>query len=115
MRELLYKNLTSAQKGRKIIAISEEAEKNGFLTRTSRRFIYMVKDPVNLRSSLSTPRFYILKIHDSKKKKERFIFKAKGNFYVVNNGQVRLVYFCHSFKIDLFQLPTANQGNPVTH
>jgi len=115
MRELLYKNLTSLSKGRKIIAISEEAQKNGFLTRTSRRFIYVIKDTPNLRASLTAPRFYILKIHDSKNKKERFIFKAKGNFYVVNNNQVRLVYFCHSFKIDLLQIPASHEEKPVTH
>ncbi|MDP3143630.1 MAG: hypothetical protein Q8N14_06850 [Candidatus Omnitrophota bacterium] len=115
MRELLYKNLTSLEKGRRILAISEESQKNGFLTRTSRKFIYMIKDTENLRESLTAPVFHIFKIRDSKNRKERFVFKVKGNFFVVNDQKVRLVYFCHSFKIDLSQLPVNSQQNPVTH
>jgi hypothetical protein len=107
MLELQYKNLTSVEKGRKIISICEEAQKNGYLSRTYKKFIYMVKDTENLRNSLMQPRFYILKIHDSKNHKERFIFKVKGSFYVVSNKQVRVVYFCHSFKVDLTQIPAA--------
>lgn len=105
MLELQYKNLTSVEKGKKIISICEESQKNGFLTRTYKKFIYLVKDTENLRASLVQPRFYILKIHDSKNRKERFIFKVKGSFYVVSNKQIRVVYFCHSFKIDLAELP----------
>lgn len=115
MRELLYKNLTSLEKGRKILAISEESQKNGFLTRTSRKFIYMIKDAENLRASLAAPTFNILKIRDSKTRKERFIFKIKGNFFVVNDHKVRLVYFCHSFRIDLSEAPDCAQQKPVTH
>ena len=103
MVELQYKNLTSLEKGRKIIAIKEESRKNGFLTRTDKRFIYLVRDNKNLRESLTAPRFYILKIHDSKNRKERFLFRVKGSFYVVKNQEVHTVYFCHSFRIDLTQ------------
>lgn len=115
MRELLYKNLTSVEKGRKVLSIIEESQKNGFFTRTSRRFIYMIKESANLRESLVAPTFYILKIHDSKNHKERFLFKVKGNFFVVNNSQVRIVYFCHSFKIDLSEISPSAQEKPVSH
>lgn len=114
MRELLYKNLTSVEKGRKILAVRDESQKNGFLTRTYKKFIYLIRDTGNLRAALVPPSFYILKIHDSKNYRERFIFKVKGNFYVVNNGQVRVVYFCHSFKIDLLQINPSHQQNPAS-
>ena len=109
MVELQYKNLTSVEKGRKIISILEESRKNGFLSRTHKTFIYMVKDTANLRASLAQPRFYILKVHDSKTRKERFFFKVKGSFYVVNHNQVRVVYFCHSFKVDLTEIPATDK------
>ncbi len=101
MRELLLKNLTSLEKGRKIISVSELSHRDGYLAHTERHLIYMVKKSQNLRDNLASPRLYILKVHDSKQNIEKLFFKVKGNFYVVTNSCLYIVNFCHSFKIQL--------------
>ncbi|MDP2940200.1 MAG: hypothetical protein Q8O13_08995 [Candidatus Omnitrophota bacterium] len=112
MRELLFKNLTSLEKGRKVICISDLSSKDGYLAHTQRQFIYLVRDAENIREALSNPVFYILKIHDSKQKKEKLFFKVKGNFFVVADNHIRIVYFCHSFKIELSDISKANHQIP---
>jgi hypothetical protein len=106
MRELLLKNLTKLEKGRKIISVSEVSNRDGYLAHTERHLIYMVKKAQSMRQSIEQPRLYILKVHDSKQKKEKLFFKVKGNFYVVSQNCLYIVYFCHSFKIQL---------NDITH
>lgn len=106
MRELLLKNLTKLEKGRKIISVSEVSKRDGYLAHTERHLIYMVKKTQDLRKGLSQPRLYILKVHDSKQRQEKLFFKVKGNFYVVSQNCLYIVYFCHSFKIQL---------NDITH
>ncbi len=101
MRELLFKNLTSLDKGRKVVSISDSSLRDGYLAHTERHFIYMVKESQNIRRDLTQPLFYILKVHDSKQKREKLFFRVKGSFYVVTDNCLYVVYFCHSFKIEL--------------
>lgn len=113
MRELLFKNLTSLQRKRKIISISDSSLRDGYLAHTERHFIYMVKEAKNLRQDLERPDLHILKVHDSKQKMEKLFFKVKGSFFVVTNNCLYIVNFCHSFKIELHdvthQAPTNMQ------
>lgn len=113
MRELLFKNLTSREKRRKVFYVSEVAEKDGFLAHTRRYFIYLIKESQNIREALSSPRFYILKIRNHKEKREKLFFKVKGNFYVVNNNCLYIVYFCHSLEIELSQSPHTSHSKPL--
>lgn len=101
MRELLLKNLTSLNKKRKILSLSEAFNKDGVLTRVNRSFIYLVREVVGAGEIAEKPEFFIYKIHDSKLKQEKFLFKIKGNFYVSCNQKMYLVIYCHSLRIAL--------------
>ena len=101
MRELLFKNMTSINKKRKVLCLSEVSRKDRILTKVNRRFIYLVKESAQSQKVSEAPEFYIFKNHDSKSKQEKFNLKIKGNFYVVCNQKVYLVSYCHSLRIGL--------------
>ena len=101
MRDLLYKNLTSLDRGRKIIATSETSDKEGIHSVVHRHFAYIVKQVDNASVERPKPYLYILKEIDSKKKRERFFCKIKGSILAVNKGQILLVTFIHTLKVQL--------------
>lgn len=101
MRELLFKNLTSLEKKRKVLSLSEVSNKDGFLTHVNRRFIYLVKEVSAMSNAVDEPHFFILKDHNSKLNQEKFNFKIKGHFYVSCNQKIYLVNYCHSLHIRL--------------
>jgi len=105
MRELLFKNMTSLEKKRKTLSIQEVKQHNGLLTRINRKYIYILKSIKDTREAEATPQFYIFKECNSKKQNEKFLFKVKGSFHVINNQRTFLVYFCHSLRIALDNSP----------
>lgn len=101
MRELLLKNLTSINKKRKVLSLSEAFDKDGVSTRVNRSFIYLVKEVPKTEQLAEKPEFFIYKVHDSKLKQEKFLFKIKGNFYVSCKQKIYLIIYCHSLRIAL--------------
>jgi len=102
MRDLLFKNLTSNDHRRRIIASSEVVDKQGVRSIIRRHFICMireVKDETNLEKP--SPYLYILKEHNDREQKEKFFCKIKGSVYAMNKGKMLLIVFMHSLKIDL--------------
>lgn len=103
MREIAYKNLTSKKYRRRIISISETAEKKGFLTHTQKRFIYIIKKK-SLRGHQETqPQFYVTKVSNSNNETEKILFRIKGVMQAVKDGMPLWVYYCHSLTIDIEQ------------
>lgn len=111
MRELLLKNRISKEKSRKIISVSELSQRDGLLAHTERHLIYLAKEAKDIQKQIEKPFLYILRERDSKQKKEKLFFKVKGNFYVVTNERLFLVFFCHSFKIELSPVHNATPSN----
>lgn len=101
MRELLLKNLTSLNRRRKILSLSEVFSKDGVLTRVNRSFIYLVREVPQPSHLAEKPEFFIFKIHDSKLRQESFLLKIKGNFYVSCKQKIYLINYCHSLRIAL--------------
>jgi len=101
MRDLLFKNLTSNDKRRRIIASSEVTQKEGVRTVIHRHFVSILKEvrEDQVRKPLSY--IYVLRTRNSKEQKERFFCRIKGSMYMVNNGKLYLVLFMHSLKISL--------------
>lgn len=108
MRDLLFKNLTSQDKKRRIIASSEITDTAGVRSIIQRHFICLVKEinPGRQNSQVSkiAPYVYILKKEDTKEQKRKFFYRIKGSVYAVNNGRVFLILFTHSLKINLIAL-----------
>ena len=106
MRDLLFKNLTSNDHRRKIIASSEVVEKQGIRSIIRRHFICMlkeIKDEHNIEKPVG--HVHIVKEHNTLEQRERFFCKIKGSLCAVNKGKLFLVIFMHSLKIDLVATP----------
>ncbi len=113
MRDLLFKNLTSQNKRRKIIASSEITDNAGVRSIVRRHFICLVKEinPERQNNQINRiePCLYVLKQENTKEQKKKFFCRLKGSVYAVNNGRVFLILFTHSLKINLIPL-TAGFG-----
>jgi hypothetical protein len=101
MRDLLFKNLTSPSRGRKIIASSEVADKEGVHSVVRRHFSYIVKPVLAPQVVKPQPYLYVLKERNTKLKREHFFCKVKGSVLAVNQGNFYLILFVHTLSVDL--------------
>jgi hypothetical protein len=101
MRDLLYKNLTFPNRGRKIIASSEVADKEGVHSVVRRHFAYFVKPITSTYVVKPKPYLYVLKERNTKTKREHFFCKIKGSVLAVNNGNLFQIIFIHTLSIEL--------------
>ena len=101
MRDLLFKNLTSESKKRKIIASSEVFDKQGAHTVINRHFICLVKAVKDGESPRLSPYVYVVKEHKTKEQTERFFCKIKGSLATVINEKPFLIFFMHTLKIKI--------------
>lgn len=101
MRDLLYKNLTSADRSRKVIASCEIADKEGVHSVVRRHFTYMLKQVESASVVKGEPYLYVLKERNTKQKREHFFCKIKGSILAVNKKKLFLVLFVHTLSIEL--------------
>lgn len=101
MRDLLYKNLTSFDRSRKIVASSEVTDKEGVHSVVRRHFVYMAKQVPSIDVEKPKPYLYVLKEINSKERREYFFYKIKGSVIVVNKGKILCVTFIHTLKVQL--------------
>ena len=105
MRDLLYKNLTSADRKRRVIASSEITDKEGVHSVVRRHFSYMIRQVEKADVVKPAPYLYVLKERNTREKKEHFFCKIKGSLLAVNKGKFFLIVFVHTLSIQL----TANE------
>ncbi|MFA4989113.1 MAG: hypothetical protein WC572_05865 [Candidatus Omnitrophota bacterium] len=108
MRDLLYKNLTSADKRRRVIASSEIMDKEGVHSVVRRHFFCLVKQ-ADAGVEKPAPYLYVLKERNTAQKRERFFCKVKGSLLAVNRGQLLLIVFSHTLNIELTATENINQ------
>jgi len=101
MRDLLYKNLTSSDRSRKIITSSEVADKEGIHSVVRRHFSCAVKQAENANAEKQQPYLYVLKERNTKQKREHFFCKIKGSLLAVNNGKLLHILFVHTLSVEL--------------
>ena len=101
MRDLLFKNLTSEDRRRKIIASSEIVNREGVRSVINRHFICMVREIEDSNIERPQPYVHVVKEHNSREQTEKFFCKIKGSVCAVNNGRLFLILFMHSLKISL--------------
>lgn len=113
MKELVFKNITSGNKRRRDLFISETVEDHGVKTVTQRHSIYIIRnctkfnDPKELMHWQKTSpinsnkrHIFIFKKRNTKAKEDNFICDVVGNFYAVVKDEVYSIAFKHSFEID---------------
>ena len=104
MRDLVFKNLTSYPKKRRILVSSEIADQEGMHSVIRRHFVCMVKEMQEGEVHRPSPYLYVFKEHNTKEQKERFFCRLKSSMYLTMGGKLFLVYFMHSLKINLTPL-----------
>lgn len=104
MRDLVFKNLTSYPKKRRILASSEIADQEGMHSVIRRHFVCVVKEVKARCAQRPEPYLYVLKEHNTREQKERFFCRLKSSMYLTMNGKFFLVLFMHSLKINLSPL-----------
>jgi hypothetical protein len=105
MRDLLFKNLTSEDRKRKILASSEIVDKNGVRSIIHRHFVCVVKEIKDNKLERPMPYLYVLKEHNNLEQREKFFCRIKGSIYAVSKGRLYLILFMHSLKINLIAIP----------
>ncbi|MDD5005653.1 MAG: hypothetical protein PHS93_04020 [Candidatus Omnitrophica bacterium] len=104
MRDLLFKNLTSKDKSRRILLAKEIINEEGILTRIHKHLIYDIHE---LRQSADPQdkkiknELFILKEKNTKLRTESFFIKMKSSMYANCDDKVFIINFLHSLKIDL--------------
>ena len=105
MRDLIFKNLTSNDKKRRIIASSETIDKHGVRSIIRRHFVCIVKEVIDGPAERPLPYLYVFKERNSKERKEKFFCRIKGSVYAVSGDRLLLIHFMHSLRINLVALP----------
>lgn len=114
MRDLLFKNLTSGDKRRKILVSSEIVDKQGVRSIIHRHLVCIIKEmePLAHKNQIKDeqterplPSLYVLKEHNTREQKEKFLCRIKGSMYVISNGRLFFIRFMHSLKISLISIP----------
>ena len=101
MRDLVFRNLTSTEKKRKVLASSEVMDREGIHSVIHRHFVCMVKELKEQEPAQSQPVVYILKERNSKEQREKFFCRIKGRILVTAEGHSYVILFVHSLKITL--------------
>lgn len=105
MRDLLFKNLTSTDGKRRIIASSEIIDKQGIRSIIRRHFVCVVREIKDNKMEKPLPYLYVFKERDTREQTEKFFCRLKGSVYAVGNGKLYLILFMHSLKINLVAIP----------
>lgn len=101
MRALLYKNLTSSDRRRKIITSLEVTDKEGIHSVVRRHFACMVKHSGNANAEKQPAYLYVLKERNTKQRRERFFYKIKGSLLAENKGKLLQILFVHTLSVEL--------------
>ena len=119
MRELVFKNLTSIDKKRRDLLISETVEHNGIRTITKRHSVYIIGSHKKIdmdngqaeieaiQSNQNKRHVFIYKKKNTKQGKDSFVCDVIGRFDAVIKDELYSITFKHTFEMDF--LTTKNQ------
>lgn len=111
MRDLLFKDLTSSDRKKRIISSSEIADKQGVRSVIRRHFLYIIKEvtgPDDIERPLSS--VYVIKRRNTKERKENFFCRVKAGMIISNGQRQFLILYAHSLKIRLTAIPAHLPG-----
>ena len=100
MRNLVFKNLTSQDRRKKIISSCETMDKEGMRTVVRRRFICKMFEIKTKLKQKPLPQLYLYRVCNRAQQQESFSYRMKASLYLENQGRLFLVLFGHSLKIE---------------
>lgn len=103
MRNLVFKNLTLKNKGRRIISAKETINEDGIITKIDKHLIYIIRESKSTedQNSKIEHELFITKEKNTCLRTESFLIKMKGGMFANCNSKLYVVNFLHSLKIDL--------------
>ncbi|MCM8801562.1 MAG: hypothetical protein NC912_06165 [Candidatus Omnitrophica bacterium] len=101
MRDLLFKNLTSQDKRKRVISTLEINEEEGIYSIIRRHFICLIKEIKDKPLPKPLPCLYILRETNHKKQLQKFFYRIKASVYIVRKEGLFQVLFAHSLMIIL--------------
>lgn len=102
MRDLLFRNLTSEDKKKRVIASSEVSEREGIRSIVHRHFVCIVREVKDAATvQKPAPYLYVLKESNTRLHLQKFFCRIKGSIFAVSKGKIYLVLYMHSLKISL--------------
>ena len=106
MRDMIFKNMTSQDRKKRVLWASEVINEDGILTKIHKYLIYIVKEvPKETAHKTERPEVFVIKHRDTKEKTEKFHIKIKGSVYCMTEDRCFFVSFSHTLKIDLCEAP----------
>jgi len=106
MRDLVFKNLTSPQKNRKILSACEIIDGQGTRSIIRRHFVCIVRQ-VTQAQVPEPARVHILRERNTLDHRERFTCRIKGVVNVAAYNRLFAILYMHSLNISLEALPAA--------
>ena len=103
MRDLVFKNLTSKDKSRRVILAKEIIDEDGIHTRIQKHLIYDIRELIEGKPDTEKTKseLFITKEKNTKEKTESFFIKMKSSMNANCNARMFTVNFLHSLRIDL--------------
>ncbi|MCM8763394.1 MAG: hypothetical protein NC829_03400 [Candidatus Omnitrophica bacterium] len=101
MRDLVYKNITSPDKRKRIITSTERFLEAGIRTTVARHFICIFKKVHEISPLDSKPHIYLFRHRDNRKQQEKFLCRIRGSICFIQSEEIFIVEFCHSVKINM--------------
>lgn len=103
MRDLVFKNLSSKDRSRKILFAKEIINEDGIHTRIQKHLIYDVHELVEDYSKDKEVKseLFITKEKNTKLKTESFFIKMKSGMYANCNERLFIINFLQSLRIEL--------------
>ena len=111
MRDLVFRNLTSQDKRRRMIQATEVASAQGIHSVIRRHFIYMAREIKDNSVSKPVPYLFAVRDRNSRELRERFFCKIKGATKVAIHEKTYMVYFIHTIQICLTVDACNSAGN----
>lgn len=104
MRDLLFKNITSADRMRRRMASREEYRRAGLHTTVARHFVCIIRDIGASDAHEQKPHVYVFRYQNTRKKQERYICRIRGSVRLAHHQQEYIVDFCNSVRIQVEQI-----------
>lgn len=102
LKEIVFKNASSCDRKRRIFCTSIINKKENILTRTERKYVYIIKKLNRLESTIVMPaQIYIRNEQNSFSSSRKYTYLIKGSLLAGNREEVFLVKFAHSLHIEI--------------
>lgn len=111
MHDIFFKNITSRNKGQRVLSSLELSEQSGIRSQVHRHLVCRITEASSTETVLPKPTLYVLKKQDMKERLELFYCRIKGSMYVAVKDKLCLVSFINSLRIQL--KPLDNNGSMV--